>query len=296
MKIILFLLCTFFLQLSHATKINLINGDTINGVIIKHEQGLITISHAVLGTFTIEESQVKPTKPAAAVKEDSGVFASGYLTDWERSAEVGVNGSEGNSQNMDAHIGLSAKFENNVKRWNISSAYNTSSSDKRTSRSDFHAQFTRDFLLPDLPHFYFLRGRYDWDEFEDWDYRVDLSGGIGSQLIKTESWSLIGRTGLGFSKEFGGDNTGWVPEALLGLDNQWTIAEHQSVELNTTFYPSLEELGEFRNISEFNWNIGLADINNLNLKLGLVNNYDSMSSADSKKNDFKYRLLLVFGL
>lgn len=296
MKFLLFLFFGLFFQLSQATEINLINGDTINGEIIKNEQGLVTISHAVLGVFTIELSQIKTNKPAAPVKKDSGIFASGYLSEWQRSAEIGINGSEGNSQNMDAHIGLSAKFENSIKRWNISSAYNTSSSDETTSRSDFHAQFTRDFLLPDLPHFYFLRGRYDWDEFEDWDYRVDLSGGIGSQLIKTESWSLIGRTGLGFSKEFGGDNNGWIPEALLGLDNKWTITEHQSVELNTTFYPSLEELGEFRNISELNWNIGLADMNNLNLKLGLVNNYDSMSSADSKKNDFKYHLLLVFGL
>jgi hypothetical protein len=87
-----------------------------------------------------------------------------------------------------------------------------------------------------------------------------------------------------------------VPEALLGLDNKWTISDHQSVEFNTTFYPSLEELGEFRNISEFDWNIALADMKNLSLKLGLVNNYDSLSAEDSKKNDFKYRVLLVFGL
>ena len=98
------------------------------------------------------------------------------------------------------------------------------------------------------------------------------------------------------SKEFGGDNDDWTPEALLGLESFWAISKHHSVEFKNSLYPNLDKLGEFRNLTELNWKIGLADINNLNLKVGFVNDYDSLANGESQENDFQYRLLLAFDI
>ncbi|WP_236610501.1 MULTISPECIES: YdiY family protein [Cycloclasticus] len=271
----------------------------MNGDVIKTENGQVTLSHPILGLVTIPSSNIKPavvSEEKIVDKKDNGLLGTGFFKDWKRSAELGINGNEGNTQDMDIHIGVNGDFSNTTRRWSVSSAYNNGSDDNETTKSDFFAQFTRDFLNPSNPHFSFIKGRYDWDEFEDWDHQIDLSAGVGSQLIKKDAWSLIGRTGLGVSKEFSGDNDDWTPEALLGLESFWAISKHHSVEFKNSLYPNLDKLGEFRNLTELNWKIGLADINNLNLKVGFVNDYDSLANGESQENDFQYRLLLAFDI
>ena len=271
----------------------------MNGDVIKTENGQVTLSHPILGLVTIPSSNIKPavvSEEKIVDKKDNGLLGTGFFKDWKRSAELGINGNEGNTQDMDIHIGVNGDFSNTTRRWSVSSVYNNGSDDTETTKSDFFAQFTRDFLNPSTPHFSFIKGRYDWDEFEDWDHQIDLSAGVGSQLIKKDAWSLIGRTGLGVSKEFGGDNDDWTPEALLGLESFWAISKHHSVEFKNSLYPNLDKLGEFRNLTELNWKIGLADINNLNLKVGFVNDYDSLANGESQENDFQYRLLLAFDI
>ncbi|AFT67020.1 YdiY family protein [Cycloclasticus sp. P1] len=299
MKPFIFLLSLAFFQSAIATEIKLLNGDTLNGDVIKTENGQVTLSHPILGLVTIPSSNIKPavvSEEKIVDKKDNGLLGTGFFKDWKRSAELGINGNEGNTQDMDIHIGVNGDFSNTTRRWSVSSVYNNGSDDNETTKSDFFAQFTRDFLNPSTPHFSFIKGRYDWDEFEDWDHQIDLSAGVGSQLIKKDAWSLIGRTGLGVSKEFGGDNDDWTPEALLGLESFWAISKHHSVEFKNSLYPNLDKLGEFRNLTELNWKIGLADINNLNLKVGFVNDYDSLANGESQENDFQYRLLLAFDI
>jgi len=299
MKPLIFLLSLVFFQSAMATEIKLLNGDILNGDVIKTENGQIILSHPVLGLVTIPSANIKPAEVKEVKelsKKDTGLFGTGFFKDWKRSAELGINGNEGNTQDTDIHIGIKGDFSNEVKRWSISSVYNNGSDDNETTKSDFFAQFTRDYLNPSTPYFSFIKGRYDWDEFEDWDYQIDLSAGVGTQLIKKDTWSLIGRTGLGISKEFGGENDDWTPEALFGIESLWSLSKHHSIEFTNTLYPNLNELGEFRNLTELNWKIGLADINNMSLKVGLVNDYDSLADGDSQENDFQYRLLLAFDI
>ena len=198
MKPFIFLLSLAFSQSAIATEIKLLNGDTLNGDVIKTENGQVTLSHPILGLVTIPSSNIKPavvSEEKIVDKKDNGLLGTGFFKDWKRSA-----------------------------------------------------------------------------------------------------WSLIGRTGLGVSKEFGGDNDDWTPEALLGLESFWAISKHHSVEFKNSLYPNLDKLGEFRNLTELNWKIGLADINNLNLKVGFVNDYDSLANGESQENDFQYRLLLAFDI
>ncbi len=292
--------CAFLLilnaSITHATEVILSNGDILNGEVIKNDSGEITLKHPALGTVVLANAVIKPIKVEEPKPVDAGVLNTGFLQGWKRSVEVGVNGSEGNTRNMHIHAGTQLSYENDTKRWNVEAAYNSTDDSGETSRSDFFAQVTRDFLTPGDSRFYFSQGRYDWDEFKDWDYRISFGGGVGEQLIKEDDWSVLGRLGLGFSKEFGGEDAEWVPEGLIGVESDWKIADRQSLVFKNTLYPSFRELGEFRNISELSWVIGLDELKGIDLKLGLLNEFDSNASGDSRKNDFKYNLSLVFGL
>ncbi|PCH83190.1 MAG: hypothetical protein COB89_01815 [Piscirickettsiaceae bacterium] len=281
---------------ANATEVVLSNGDILNGKVLDDKGGVITLQHPVLGTLQLATATIKPIEVEKPKPVDEGLLSTGFLQDWKRSAEVGVNGSEGNTRNMHIHVGTQLKYENDYKRWNVEAAYNSTEDSGETSRSDFFAAFSRDYLTPGESRFYFTEGRYDWDEFKDWDYRISFGGGLGEELIKEDDWRVLGRLGLGFSKEFGGEDAEWVPEGLIGIESDWKIAERHSVMFKNTLYPSFRELGEFRNISELSWKIGLDGLNGIDLKLGLLNEFDSNAAGDSRKNDFKYNLSLVFGL
>jgi len=278
-------------NLVNAAEIRLKNGDIIHGEIIENKGNQIKLSHPTLGVITLSSSQIIPTKKQAV---DLGMFDSEFLKNWSREVDLGVNGSKGNSDNMHLHAGARLKTKDTLMRWDIATEYNSSEDSGNKSKNDFFMRFNRDFLIPDANHFYFTEGRYEWDDFQDWDYRISLGGGIGSQLIKTENWLVNGRVGFGFRQDFGGEESTLIPEAVLAMGSNWAIAERHSLELRNTLYPNLTDFGAFRNITALNWKIGLDQINSLDLKVGLQNDHDSKPEGDSKKNDITYNVSLVF--
>ncbi len=217
-------------------------------------------------------------------------------TTWKHEIEAGLNGSSGNSESMNLHTGYTGSYKDANHGWKITSAYDKAKSDGTESRNQFFADLLKDWYWSDSPWFAFAQGRYDWDEFKDWDYRLSGSGGVGYEFLDDDTWYLAGRFGLGGNKTYGDINEEFTAEALLGFDAAWTISERESVDFKTTFYPSLEESGEYRNITTFNWKMSFSEQGNLAMKIGLINEYDSLAAPGTEKNDFKYNLSLVWGL
>jgi len=225
---------------------------------------------------------------------DPGLLASGLLRGWERELDLGVNGSNGNSESLSVHAGFKAGYKDSADVWKLDSAYDTASTDGDTSRNQFFADLRKEWLWADSPWFGFAQGRYDWDELKDWDFRIALSAGAGYQFIEGPSWDLAGRFGLGGSRTYGGLDDGFVPEAVLGLDAGWTISARESVQFATTFYPSLEDGGEFRNITTLDWKMQMGEEKRLSMKIGLSDEYDSQAAQGIEQNDFKYYFALVW--
>jgi putative salt-induced outer membrane protein YdiY len=214
---------------------------------------------------------------------------------WKHEVEAGLNGSSGNSETMNLHAGYTGSYKDADHGWKFTSAYDKAKSDGVESRNQFFADLLKDWYWSDNPWFAFAQGRYDWDEFKDWDYRLSASGGAGYTFIDSDSWYLAGRIGLGGNKTYGDADEELTAEALLGLEAAWTISEREAVDFKTTFYPSLEESGEYRNITAFNWRMTMTEQGTLAMKIGMINEYDSQAPVGTEKNDFKYHLSLVWG-
>ena len=239
--------------------------------------------------------------PIAAMADDTadtdqGLLATGLLQGWQRELDIGINGSNGNSETLSVHAGFKAGYRDSNDVWKFITAYDTASDDGNTSRNQFFADLQKDWLWADSPWFTFAQGRYDWDELKDWNSRIALAAGLGYQFVKNNTWDIAGRAGLGGSRTYGGTDDQFVPEAVLGLDVGWTISERESVLFATTFYPSLEGGGEFRNISTMDWKMHMGDSKRLAMKIGLANEYDSQAAEGTEQNDFKYYLALVWAL
>ena len=287
-------------------QITLTNGDTLSGTILGREQGVIILQHESLGEIRLPESRIKETRFAAVAQapgdaqapqpaaEPPDLLLEPLLPGWERQFDLGIGGSEGNSQSRNIHGALTAKTESPEYRWDVRMAYDAAEEDGNRSRERFFAQANRDWLEPGSPHFYFAQGRFDWDDFQDWNYRVNTAGGYGYELVDRPGWTLRGKTGLGVSREFGGDEDKLSPEGLLGLESFWKLSEHHSIEFVTTLFPQLDEMGEYRSLTSLSWANKLNGT--MRLKVGLTNEYDSNVGEDVKHNDFTYTTSLSWDI
>jgi putative salt-induced outer membrane protein YdiY len=215
---------------------------------------------------------------------------------WKHEIDVGINGSTGNSKTINLHLGYTGSYKDADHRWKLISAHDKAKSDGEESSNQFYTDLLKDWYFNDSPWIAFLEGRYDWDEFKDWDYRTTVSSGAGYEFIDNDSWNLTGRLGLGGNKTYGDADEEITAEALFALEGAWTISGREAVDFKTTFYPSLEESGEYRNISTFNWKMTMLEQDRLAMKIGLRTEYDSSATAGTKTHDFKYNVSLVWGL
>jgi hypothetical protein len=311
------LLCFFAPTIAYANPITLklSNGDLINADLLDQTDEQVTISHPVLGQIDIPKTKIlslnilnaeQPIDPEPVIAEvteatieepdDKGLFATGFLSGWERRFDVGVTGSSGKSSNQQINLGFTADVENEETRISHKTSYYRAKSDGDLTDSTFNSKINRDWLKPDSPWFLFAGGGFDFDEFKDWDYRVNGNGGLGYEFYNNETFLLVGRSGLGFNQTFGGEREEFTPEGLLGIEGRWTISEFQEIKFGNTLYPNLSDTGEYRNLTNFDWILDLNQFAGVALKLGLTNEYDSETEEGIDKNDFKYTISLSWTL
>ncbi|MEL0082910.1 MAG: DUF481 domain-containing protein [Gammaproteobacteria bacterium] len=278
-----------------AAQIVLSNGDRLTGQIVEQSVTTVTLDHPQLGRLVIDRNNIAPgERLVKAETVEPAVLPPTQAL--KRRIEAGLNGSNGNSRDRDFRLGYQARNESDLRRLLLKTAYQKSSSDGETDENDFYVELTHDWLLPQSPWFRFAQGRYDWDDFEDWDSRLNLSGGVGYGFYDRADFTLNGRLGAGFNQTWGGDDDQLEPEGIVGVDSRWKINPGQSLEFANTLYPELDEMGEFRNLTHLAWVIKLDQFSGLALKFGIENEYESSAAGESKKNDFKYDLSLTWEL
>ena len=282
--------------------IELSNGDQIHGTITNLNDDLIIIEHPALGTLEVKREQVvailttqkepMPDKLLPLEPADEGLFGTGLMTDWTRNFEFGLNGAKGVSDNLNLRAAYVSSYEDDEDRWYYQMMYLNSQANKKTSQSRAQVILNKDWLVPESNWFYFANGRFDWDEFKDWTYRISGFVGPGYEFHNDEIWYLRTRAGVGGNQTFGGAER-LTLEALAGLETGWHVTDKQFIEFKTTFYPSLSNLGEYRNITTLDWNHQLDYYRGLAVKLGIYNEYDSQQTQG---NDFRYYASIVWGL
>ena len=298
---IVILLCSVS---ASAEIITLKNGDSIHAVVKYESDSQLTVEHQSLGTLSILQEQIVSINKYEKIPEeivskapttDKGMFGTGLLKDWERSFGINLVGSSGTSENYTFRSSLNFKYEDDKSRWDSTSVYLLSSDENETSESKAYSALTKDWLLLDSKFFYFTYTNFYWDEFKDWDYRFTQFGGTGYQLIKSEKWNALSRLGLGVKRTVGsGSNEETTIEGLLGFEIERDIKNKHTIKGTNLFYPNLTNMGQYRNVSTFNWNIKLDYISGLGLQVGLRNEYDSNESG--KKYDFDYYVSITWDL
>ena len=106
---------------------------------------------------------------------------------------------------------------------------------------------------------------------------------------------MLGRFGAGASREFGGEEDTWAPEALFGLEYDYQITKTQRLTTKLDYFPEWERFHQYRVVLDVGWEIQLDRPRNTSLKFTLLDRYDSTPNG-AIPNNLNYGVLLVWGL
>jgi len=297
--------------------VELSTGEKLTVEILERNDEIVRVKHPVLGELAIPTAEVRvlparkaasyaakvshapevpsgnlgPPKPGEAPKprvpEPGEAGAS--PDSWRGGVEGGVSGTQGNSQSSSLRFGLSAKRQTEKLETtvNASIVYSTDHGEKTASRGEVTAQ--NDWLLVDSPWGFFVRGRGEYDEFQDWDWRLSAYAGPSYAFIRDERTTLRGRFGAGAAYEFGGEQQEKLkPEGILGLDLAHRLTQRQDVYVVADYLPSLDQFPEFRLDLRGGWRILIDPESRMNLHIGAADRYDSSPGPNIDRSDIEY--------
>jgi len=212
---------------------------------------------------------------------------------WEGSFELGLDGSDGNSQRFNFRFGMDTKrtTEESVLTLDLDYRRNTNNSLETANRTFF--DWRHEWLFQESLWTWFVHGTVDYDEFQAFDVRVSLDTGVGYQFLKTDRTSLLGRAGGGWSREVGGPDDQYVPEAVFGADFRRQLSKRQKFTANVDYMPDVGDPMDFRLNTKANWEVLLDEEMNLSLKMTMMDRYDS-TPHEAKANDVDYGITLLW--
>jgi putative salt-induced outer membrane protein YdiY len=269
-----------------AETVELVNGDRLSGEIIERTEHRIVLQHELLGRVEIPAEQVKPLTPVAP--EKTGLLGTAFMEGWTREIGLGLNGSEGNTVNFNLRTTLDLALENERRRWKISGRYIYKTDDGDETDSNGRFETSHVWLFSTTDWFAFSQGVYDYDKFKAWKSRVTATAGPGYEFVASDRTKLRGAFGVSGQREFSGEkNTNFG--GYLAAELEGKLNSIMSLDLKNQIFPYVApDFGEFRNLSNVDLKIQLTDSPNLNLKIGLENEYESNAVPEDDKNDLTY--------
>lgn len=214
---------------------------------------------------------------------------------WNVEFELGLNGSAGTNDTLSTRAGGHLKRETDFWKIdsNISLFRNTSNSVETQNNTKFDTRLDR--MLGKSPWTLYFLTNVLYDEFQAFNLRLAMSGGLGYQFIDTKRVDLVGRFGGGSSREFGGPSDRWAEEVLFGLEYEHEFSKTQRFTAKVDYFPEWKDFGLYRVVTDIGWEIDLDRPRNVSLKLSAIDRYDSTPDG-VQPNNLDYALLLIWGL
>lgn len=215
------------------------------------------------------------------------------LDGWTNSVEFGLNGSSGNSETTSLQAGADLLRTSDVYTFSTKLNYQKTQAGGAETQNNGRLDSTLDRLLGDTPWSAFVNTGLEYDEFKAFDLRFNINTGLGFYWLKNDTTTLVTRFGAGTSREFGGPDDSWVPEAMFGYEASHQLTPRQKIKGKLDYFPQWDSFSDFRLVSDVAWEILLDGTDNLSLKLSATNRHDSTPQG-LEPNDLFYGALLLW--
>jgi hypothetical protein len=292
-----------------AEKVELLNGDTLEGEIVESNEKYVVMQHPVLGRLEIPVEEIKPE---AGIKP--GIFDTWFLRGWNRSFSFGYTGSSGKTTEASINTDLELHYKSDYHRIKNTYRYYYSRENSQTNNDEADVLYLHDFLIPGIDWFPFLSASYRYDAKQEWNHRVGGNGGVGYTVIDDGIYKVIPRTGGGVARTFvddrpcikggtddclvpkqksGSDPVRWEYNFLLGLQLGWVIMDGMKVTWDTVYLLDVGDSPNFRLTSRAEYKIAIGYVEGLGIKTGIAYIYDAHEST-SARNDRKWYVNVVY--
>lgn len=212
---------------------------------------------------------------------------------WENSAELGINGSDGNAESFAFQTGTRFKRKTDFTLLDIRATHNQTRANGIQTQNNTLVFADWERNLKDSPWSTFVKNGLEWDEFKAFDLRYNINSGLSYAWYDTDDLTLKGRFGAGASREFGGPDNDWSPEALFGGDYEHQVTQRNKLIAKVDYFPEWSDFSNFRLIADLAWEYLLDEDGNLSLKMGVNDRYDSTPNG-RRPNDINYNALLLY--
>lgn len=211
---------------------------------------------------------------------------------WDNHAELGLDGSSGNSRTLAFQTGLELKRKTDRYTFGLDFDYRKAATASVTTEDNGRLNLDYDRLFEDSKWSAFGKSGIEWDQFKAFDMRLNFNGGLGYHFVRSDAASLSTKFGAGASQEIGAPDDRWKAEAVLGIEGEYQLNRYNKMKAKVDYFPAWENFSDYRVVSDVAWEILLDDKDNLSLKLALTDRYDSTPQG-AKPNDVYYSLLLL---
>jgi hypothetical protein len=232
-----------------------------------------------------------PSEPAQIIEPETPPAPPPKI--WSGNFELGINGTEGNSETFNIRVGgkAIAKFAWATQTYESIFVENTTSGLTTARNAIGDARWEIPLWNPKWS--YYAHGRLEYDEFKPFDLRVAGDTGLGYDWIKTDINAFQTRTGISTSREFGGAEDFWKPELAFGLEWRRTIDARQKITLKSDYFPTWDDFSDYRLNTQADWEFAIQPAWNLSLKLSAISRYDATPNG-AKPHDLNYAALLLW--
>lgn len=212
---------------------------------------------------------------------------------WENSAEVGLNGATGNTETLTIQSGARFKRKTDWTTFDLRLLQNRTKNAGLVSQDNILLYADLERKIAETNWNYFLKQGLEYDELTDFDLRYFINGGLGYTWIERDGLLFSTRFGAGVSREFGGSNDDWTPEAVFGTTYEHQVNSRNKIIAKFDYFPAWSDFSDYRTITDLAWEFLLSEERNLSLKLGALHRYDS-TPGGAKPSDLNYSAMLLY--
>ena len=212
---------------------------------------------------------------------------------WYATIELGLDGQTGNTERLAINGRGEIHRDTQNDRMMIYAQGQSSRENGEDTVKEVLGGISLEIDLNDR-WFAFAKSELEYDKTENLDLRASVTGGVGYFVIRKPGHELKLRAGLGFMHEslFDVERTSRNPApppatittleedtndfaiAELGLDYLIEIAPWLLYTHHTTYFPTFDDIGDYRIVMENAAEIPLTEDDDWRLRMGMRNNYD----------------------
>lgn len=235
-------------------------------------------------------AETKPPQLPAAPPPEPGL-----LDLWKFSFEGGVNGTAGKTPVQSFRGVLSAN--RSTPEMNTTSTLGWWYSRADDTETQERIQLDARNEWPSTPKSswgYYVAGRTEYDQFQQWDWRLSGQAGLSFNIWQDETLTLKARSGFGASREFGIEHPDVHAEFTPSMDFELRLNPRNKICASVTGNVDLENTDGSRANFKAWYEAVLDPEHGMSLKVGVEDRYERMPAFFREKHEIDYFAVIVF--